>query len=85
MFSVSWANLGAHVHVGRFLFNNYKQALDIINKGMTELAKFKALMSFDDNDFEAWHREELVYLKDCTSEPATASISVAYIVELEKL
>jgi hypothetical protein len=63
----------------------YKQALDIINKGMTELAKFKALTSFDDDNFEAWHQEELVYLKNCTSEPATASISVVYVVELEKL
>jgi hypothetical protein len=25
MFSVSWANLGAHVHVGWFLLNNYVQ------------------------------------------------------------
>ena len=50
-----------------------------------ELAKFKALMNFGNKDFKTWHQEELMYLKDCTSELEAISISIAYVKELEKL
>ncbi|KAG6369425.1 hypothetical protein JVT61DRAFT_14862 [Boletus reticuloceps] len=69
----------------RFLYNNYKQALNIVNKYTVQLVEFKALTNFDNKDFETWHQEELMYLKDCESEPATTSISIAYVAELEKL
>ncbi|KAF8126588.1 hypothetical protein EV363DRAFT_1401744 [Boletus edulis] len=74
-----------YLELSRFLYNNYKQALDIVNKYTVQLVEFKALTNFDNKDFETWHQEELMYLKDCESEPATTSISIAYVAELEKL
>ncbi|KAF8129932.1 hypothetical protein EV363DRAFT_1168096 [Boletus edulis] len=68
-----------------FLYNNYKQASDIITRYTAELEKFRDLTNFSSEDFEIWHREEFMYLKDCTSEPAATSVSVAYVTKLEKL
>ncbi|KAG6370353.1 hypothetical protein JVT61DRAFT_12162 [Boletus reticuloceps] len=60
-------------------------ALGIIKSYSVELTKFKVLTNFGDEDFETWHQEELAYLKDCASEPTATSVSVVYVVELQKL
>lgn len=75
----------SHIHTGQFLYNNYKQALDLIKTYTAELATFKVFTNFADKDFKAWNQEELAYLKDCASEPAATSVAISYIAELEKL
>ncbi|KAI6000026.1 hypothetical protein EDD15DRAFT_2362606 [Pisolithus albus] len=70
---------------GRFLYNNYKQALCIIQTYSAELERFKRSKDITDNDFESWHREELEYLKRCAGESDATSIAAQYVELLEKL
>ena len=55
--------------VGKFLFNNYKQACSIIHVYTPELEEFKAAYSFSDADFEQWHQEESEWLASWSKEP----------------
>lgn len=71
--------------LGSFLYNNYVQALKIIEKHTAELSRFKTATNIDEQDFEAWHREELAYLKGCVSEPESDAVAIAYVEELQKL
>lgn len=67
------------------MFNNYKQALDIINKCTVELEEFVRITGYTGVDFEAWHEEEKKYLKDCANEPDETTITVEYVELLQKL
>ncbi|KAI6032180.1 hypothetical protein BKA83DRAFT_4045763, partial [Pisolithus microcarpus] len=74
-----------YLELSQFLYNNYKQALRIIQTNLPELEKFKCGKDITDNDFESWHREELEYLKRCAGESDANSIAVQYVELLEKL
>ena len=70
---------------GRFLFNNYKQALKIISTNTAELDAYRALHPNENLDFGSWVAEELAYLKAVQSEPKQDALRVTYVEELEKL
>ncbi|KIK17208.1 hypothetical protein PISMIDRAFT_64895, partial [Pisolithus microcarpus 441] len=72
-----------YLELSRFLYNNYKQALRIIQTNLAELEQFKRSKDITDNDFESWHREELEYLKRCAGESDANSIAVQYVELLE--
>ncbi|KAI6018922.1 hypothetical protein BKA83DRAFT_4495684 [Pisolithus microcarpus] len=74
-----------YLELSWFLYNNYKQALCIIQTHLAELERFKRSKDLTDNDFESWHREELEYLKRCTGESDATSITAQYVELLEKL
>ncbi|KAI6149057.1 hypothetical protein EDD17DRAFT_1766528 [Pisolithus thermaeus] len=74
-----------YLELSRFLYNNYKQALYIIQTHLAELERFKRSKDITDDDFESWHREELEYLKRCAGESDTTSIATQYVELLEKL
>ncbi|KAI6013588.1 hypothetical protein BKA83DRAFT_4499963 [Pisolithus microcarpus] len=74
-----------YLELSRFLYNNYKQALRIIQTNLPELEKFKRGKDITDNDFESWHWEELEYLKQCAGESDANLIAVQYVELLEKL
>ncbi|KAI5989491.1 hypothetical protein EDD15DRAFT_2370522 [Pisolithus albus] len=74
-----------YLELSRFLYNNYKQALCIIQTYSAELERFKRSKDITDNDFESWHREELEYLKRCAGESDATSIAAQYVELLEKL
>ena len=70
---------------GRFLLNNYKQALRIISSNTAELDAYRALHPNEILDFGSWAAEELAYLKAVESEPKRDALKVTYVEELEKL
>ena len=70
---------------GRFLLNNYKQALRIISSSTAELDAYRALHPNEILDFGSWAAEELAYLKAVESEPKQDVLRVTYVEELEKL
>ncbi|KAI6015494.1 hypothetical protein BKA83DRAFT_4498752 [Pisolithus microcarpus] len=74
-----------YLELSRFLYNNYKQALCIIQTHPAELERFKRSKDLTDNNFESWHREELEYLKRCAGESDATSIAAQYVELLEKL
>ena len=73
------------IPAGKFLYDNYKQALDIIAKTTPELDKFRHITGYTANDFEAWHKEERKYLRECKDEPETTTVAVEYVELLQKL
>ncbi|KAI6004580.1 hypothetical protein EDC04DRAFT_2871794 [Pisolithus marmoratus] len=74
-----------YLELSIFLYNNYKQALHIIQTNLAELEQFKHGKDITDNDFESWHWEELEYLKQCAGESDATSIAMEYIELLKKL
>ena len=70
---------------GRFLLNNYKQALRLISTNTAELDAYRALHPNENLDFGSWVAEELAYLKVTESEPKQDTLRVTYVDELEKL
>ena len=74
-----------NLFTGRFLLNNYKQALRIISTNTAELDAYRALHPNEILDFGSWAAEELAYLKAVESEPKQDALRVTYVEELEKL
>jgi hypothetical protein len=68
--------------LGRFLYNNYVQALSIIEDFVPEVENFKRFRGFKDEDFEAWREEELQYLLNLASEPEYDVQAMAYVEAL---
>ncbi|KAG1862471.1 hypothetical protein C8R48DRAFT_673269 [Suillus tomentosus] len=67
------------------IFNNYKQAVTLIDDFTKELDAYR--LSFPDQAmyFKTWVTEELTYLESIASEPARDTLAVNYIEALEKL
>ena len=77
--------LTVNLDLGRFLLNNYKQALKIISTNTAELDAYRALHLNENLNFGSWAAEELAYLKAVESEPKQDVLRVTYVEELEKL
>ncbi|KAG1884649.1 hypothetical protein F4604DRAFT_1878662 [Suillus subluteus] len=77
--------VAVNITEGRFLFNNYIQALKIIEDYMPLLEEFKSQKSLTDQDFIQWHQEEIEFLGKLAVEPPYDVLAVAYVEELEKL
>jgi hypothetical protein len=72
------------VNVGKFLFNNYKQAITIISDYTPDINALKAIMpGLSDEDFVKWREEELQYLRSLRQEPEYDVQVVAYVEALE--
>ncbi|KAG1842557.1 hypothetical protein F4604DRAFT_1938762 [Suillus subluteus] len=74
-----------YLELSRFLFNNYIQALKIIEDYTPLLEEFKSQKSLTDQDFIQWHQEEIEFLGNLAVEPPSDVLAVAYVEELEKL
>jgi hypothetical protein len=66
-----------------FLYNNYKQALDIIDSGPTALSQaMRDLQISDSKVFEEWRQEENIYLEGLSKEPITETLEMEYYQKL---
>lgn len=70
---------------GRFLYNNYKQALSIIAEFTPEVNAFKEKHSLPDDVFEVWRNQELEYLMSLSAAPEYDVQAIAYVEALEAL
>ncbi|KAG2357428.1 hypothetical protein BDR07DRAFT_1490693 [Suillus spraguei] len=63
-------DMDKYLELSHFIFNNYKQAVTLIDDFTKELDAYR--LSFPDQamDFETWVTEELAYLESIASEPA---------------
>ena len=71
--------------LGTFLFNNYQQALDILN---TQLALDQAMNDLrvdDPSVFQEWLAEECEYLRGLSAEPVIETLEMEYYQQLSKL
>jgi hypothetical protein len=72
-------------HIGKFLYNNYKQALRIINEFTPTVEELKTQLKISDSDFERWNAEEAEYLGNLAKEPDFDIQSTAYVEALQSL
>jgi len=69
-----------------FLYNNYKQALDILSSGPTALSQAMVDLKISDTQvFEEWREEERVYLEGLQKEPITETLEMEYYQKLVNL
>lgn len=71
--------------IGKFLHDNYKQALSIIAEYGPQVDAYCKNNNVTDADFENWHREELEYLKNLTSKTPENPDAVEYVTTLRDL
>ncbi|KAG2061021.1 hypothetical protein BDR06DRAFT_979256 [Suillus hirtellus] len=75
-----------YANLSDFLYNNYKQALDILNDGSTTLPNLMwDLKVADETVFERWLEEEKVYLQGLTQEPTDETLQMEYWKTLANL
>ncbi|KAG1797356.1 uncharacterized protein HD556DRAFT_1267601 [Suillus plorans] len=75
-----------YANLSDFLYNNYRQALDILNDGSTTLPNLmRDLKVADETVFERWLEEEKVYLQGLTQEPADETLQMEYWKTLANL
>ena len=71
-------------NAGKFLFNNYKQAITIISEYTPDINTLKGIMpGLADEDFLKWREEELHYLRSLRLEPGYDMKVVEYVEALE--
>jgi hypothetical protein len=69
-----------------FLWNNYKQALQIIEEAPKLLARaMKDLEISDEGAFESWLQEEKEYLQGLKKEPLAETLHMEYYQRLISL
>ncbi|TFK59525.1 hypothetical protein BDN72DRAFT_944548, partial [Pluteus cervinus] len=70
----------------KFIHDNYRQALKIIEVNVPKLDDFKATFGFSGADFESWYREEKAYLSVLTeTEPLFDKNLIVYVEALQEL
>lgn len=72
-------------HSGKFLYDNYKQALSIIAEYDPQVSAYCQANDISNSDFDVWHKEELEYLKKVTAKVPLDSGAVDYVAALQHL
>jgi hypothetical protein len=70
---------------GNFLYNNYKQAIAIIENYTNNVEELKRTFNDDDTLFTRWKDEESKYLQELSHHPKDDILVLAYIEALQKL
>lgn len=73
---------GFNVISGRFLYNNYKQALNIISEYAGDIEELKTRLNITDEVIEGWIGSERQFLKDLKHEPEERILEMAYVEAL---
>ncbi|KAG2052113.1 hypothetical protein BDR06DRAFT_983287 [Suillus hirtellus] len=71
--------------LSQFLYNNYKQALHLIDELMPAVEELKQQLDLSDADFEQWNIEELQYLEALAAEPEYDPKKITYVKVLQSL
>jgi hypothetical protein len=72
--------------IATFLYNNYKQALDILSSGPAALSQAMTDLKISDTRvFEEWREEEKVYLEGLQKEPIIETLEMEYYQKLVNL
>ncbi|KAG1756913.1 uncharacterized protein EDB91DRAFT_1233596 [Suillus paluster] len=74
-----------YLELSKFLCNNYKQVLHIINKFTLTAKELKTQLGISDADFKCWNAEEAEYLENLKREPDFDIQSTAYVEALQSL
>ncbi|KAG1884158.1 hypothetical protein F4604DRAFT_1920002 [Suillus subluteus] len=78
-------DLDKYSELSKFIYNNYKQALHIVNELSPAVQELKVQLGLTDTDFERWNSEELEYLQTLAIETEEDIKKMTYIEALESL
>ncbi|KAF8527482.1 hypothetical protein BU17DRAFT_73909 [Hysterangium stoloniferum] len=70
-----------YLELSNFLYNNYKQALKIINDVTPVIEAYKSSTGYTSVIIEMWHSEEAAFLAKATKESSEDTLCVAYVPE----
>jgi hypothetical protein len=70
------------VPIGKFIYNNYKQALTILREEEKMLAVIETAFSVSRADFPAHLAEEKEWLRSLDSEPPAETMAMDYVERL---
>ncbi|GBE82649.1 hypothetical protein SCP_0410340 [Sparassis crispa] len=84
MFFKQWDD-DHYASLGNFLYNNYRQALDIINNDSATLTEALASLNIQCTDLEKWQQEEAEYFAMLGKEDEWDVHAVAYVQLLQEL
>jgi KDZ transposase-like protein len=68
-----------YANLGKFLYNNYRQALKTIDENTTILQAYEQRTSFTEKDYKQWREEEKTYLNSLRTEPMEDRLSCMYV------
>jgi hypothetical protein len=68
-----------HDSLGSFIYNHYREALDVIHTNSAELAEIQACLQIADGDFEVYLNEERAYLHSLTCELPEDTLHFDYV------
>ncbi|KAG1849095.1 hypothetical protein C8R48DRAFT_778679 [Suillus tomentosus] len=71
--------------LSQFLYNNYHQALHIINELTPAIEELKQQLDLSNADFKQWNIEELQYLEALAAEPEYDREKLVYVEVLQSL
>jgi len=72
-------------NLGLMLYNNYRQALDIISEQSQALAEAMASLGVNEKVLKQWHDEEVEYFRTLGKEPEWDVHAMAYVELLQEL
>ncbi|KAI0682682.1 hypothetical protein C8T65DRAFT_713785 [Cerioporus squamosus] len=78
-------SLQKHTESGRFIFNNYRQALQIVAEGTRALQVCALELKTSAEDYERYLEEEREYLRGLMEEPPEVALKIEYMEALQKL
>lgn len=68
--------------LGKFLLNNYRQALNIINEYSPVVTKMTQSLSINEDTIESWIAEEYQFLLNLKEEPEEKILACSYVQAL---
>lgn len=80
-----WERHFTEYSLGQFIYNNYRQALEIINTNPGFISAACATLGVREDDFETFLEEEKTYLQDLRRGPAAPHLDIEYVAALEEL
>ncbi|KAG6895482.1 hypothetical protein C0992_001058 [Termitomyces sp. T32_za158] len=72
-------------NLGNMLYNNYSQALKIINVDGPELEHAKEQLKVNEGELEVWRLEQKEYFSNLGKEPEEHVLKIAYVERLQEL
>jgi hypothetical protein len=80
----NWDN-EKYQNLGTMIYNNYVQALDILEKDTISLAEAQVSLGIRDEDLRRWQEEQQAYFEILGQEPEYDVHAVSYVEHLQKL
>lgn len=74
-----------YLNTGTFILNNYKQAIQIIQRNTTALQRAMASLRITDEEMDLWEREELAFFARLGQEDERNVLAITYVKLLQQL